>query len=151
MTLPLIRTMTSADIPAVVAMIAAFSAFHDDPAAVTTETLARDTDPVAPWMHVFVAELDGQLIGYMVLLPLAEIANGLRGLDINHIFVAEDHRSTGIARQFVESAKAHALSLSCTYMFISTSGENTAAQAAYQAIGFAPHRDPGGPRFRLQL
>lgn len=151
MTAPLIRPMIPADIPAVAAMIAEFSAFHDAPAAVTAETLTRDTNPAAPWMHVFVAELDEKLIGYMILLPLAKIADGLRGLDINHMFVAEDHRGTGIARQFVVAAKIKARSLFCSYIFISTSEENAAAQAAYQAIGFAPRPDPGGPRFRLQL
>ena len=151
MVTPLIRDMRPDDIPAVVTMIGALSHFHGDSSAVTAETLARDTDPAAPWMCVKVAEHQSQLIGYMVLLPLAKIADGLRGLDINQMYVAPAYRGTGVARLFMQAATTQARSLSCSYMFICTAPTNLAAQEAYRAIGFTDHPDAGGPRFRMQL
>ena len=146
-----IRPMSPEDIPDVTRMIHALNAFHNVTGHVTQSSLARDTDPANPWFYVYVAEQDGALVGYMILIRLAKVANGLRGLDINHMFVAESHRGTGIARQFVEAAKTKARDLSCSYVFISTAPDNTAAQDAYIAIGFAPFPDSGGPRFRMQL
>ncbi len=151
MTKTTVRPMAPRDIPAVVGMIKKLSAFHDDTAAVTAQTLARDTDPRHPWFYVFVADTGTTLVGYMILIRLAKVADGLRGFDINHMFVAADVRGTGIGRQMIDKAKAHALSLGCSYMFISTAPQNQAAQASYVACGFDPFPDTGGPRFRMQL
>jgi len=149
--MPTIRPMHPSDAPTVVDMITALSAFHNDTADVTVQSLLRDTDPSAPWMYVFVAEDAGTLIGYMALLPLAKIADGRRGIDINHIYVAESYRGQGVGRALLAQAEAHAKSLGCRYMFISTAPQNTAAQDAYRACGFADFPQSGGPRFRKLL
>ena len=82
---------------------------------------------------------------------MSRIADGWRGIDLNHMYVRETHRGKGIGRALVEAAKTYAKSNACTYMFIATAPDNTAAQAAYLACGFEAQPASDGPRFRMQL
>jgi GNAT superfamily N-acetyltransferase len=143
--------MVPADIPDVVAMIHALSAFHDDTGTVSIDSVTRDTQTPNPWWHCYVAERGTDLIGYMVLLPLAKIADGLRGIDINHLYIRDTERGTGIGRALIDVAKTHAAANDCSYLHIATAPDNTAAQAAYLACGFDSRPDAGGPRFRMSL
>jgi GNAT superfamily N-acetyltransferase len=90
------------------------------------------------------------LQGYAALLPLAKIADGIRGVDINHMYVAEGLRRQGIGRKLIDAATDVARTLGCAYLFIGTAPDNIAAQEAYLACGFARWTD-GGPRFRLPI
>lgn len=146
-----IRPMTARDIPEVVAMIHALSAFHDETGDVSIDSVTRDTSGAAPWWQAYVAQRDGALVGYMILLPKSNVANGLRGIDINHLYVKDSQRGTGIGRALINTAITHAKANACTYLHIATADNNTAAQSAYLACGFQSKPDPGGPRFRMQL
>lgn len=146
-----IRPIIARDIPDIVTMIHELTAFHNDTSAATIASVTRDTTGPAPWWHVYVAEADNALIGYMILLPKSKIADGTRGIDINHMYVRENHRGTGVGRTFIAAAKRHARQNACSYVMIGTAPDNTAAQAAYLACGFDSLPDPGGPRFRMQL
>ena len=146
-----IRPMRVDDIPAVHAMILALGAHHGDlDAAVTPETMLRDGIGPHPWIRFLVAEDADGLQGYAALLPLAKIVDGVRGIDINHMYVAEGLRGRGVGRQLVDAAADVGRALGCTYLFIGTAPDNIAAQDAYLACGFARWAD-GGPRFRLSI
>ena len=84
------------------------------------------------------------------LLPLAKIVDGIRGVDINHMYVAEPMRGRGLGRQLLDASADVARALGCTYMFIGTAPDNTAAQDAYLACGFERWAD-AGPRFRRAI
>jgi GNAT superfamily N-acetyltransferase len=146
-----IRPMAPADIPTLVDMIHELTAFHDDTGTASIASVTRDTNPQNPWWHTYMAEADGILIGYMVLIPLSQVADGLRGLDLNHMYIRASHRGQGIGRAFIETAKTHAKTNACTYMSIGTAPGNDAAQAAYLACGFETSPRGSGPRFRMQL
>jgi len=146
-----VRPVIPTDIPELVTMIHALAAFHGDTGTATIESVTRDTSGPAPWWHTFVAEADRALIGYMVLLPKSKVAEGLRGMDINHMYVHHTHRGTGVGRALIETARGFAQAQACTYLMIGTAEQNTAAQAAYLACGFEDARSNGGPRFRMQL
>ncbi|MFT5629568.1 MAG: GNAT superfamily N-acetyltransferase [Gammaproteobacteria bacterium] len=146
-----IRPMRVDDIPAVHEMILALGAYHGDlDAAVTPETILRDGIGPHPWIRFLVAEDADGLQGYAALLPLAKIADGIRGVDINHMYVAEGLRRQGIGRKLIDAATDVARTLGCAYLFIGTAPDNIAAQEAYLACGFARWTD-GGPRFRLPI
>ena len=76
------------------------------------------------------------LQAYAALLPLAKIVDGIRGIDINHMYVAEGLRGRGVGRQLVDAAANVGRALGCTYLFIGTAPDNIAAQDAL-ACGFA--------------
>ena len=143
--------MIPADIPHVVEMIHALTAFHDDTGTASIASVTRDTCGANPWWWVYVAQSAGQLIGYMVLLPKSKVADGRRGLDLNHMYVDADYRGTGVGRAFIDTAKTHAAVHDCTYIMIGTAPGNDAAQAAYLACGFGQLPGGGGPRFRLAV
>ena len=146
-----IRPIVPGDIQDLVIMIHELTAFHNDAGGASIESVTRDTIGPSPWWQTYVAEDDTKLVGYMVLLPLSKIADGWRGIDLNHMYVRETHRGKGIDRALVEAAKTYAKSNACTYMFIATAPDNTAAQAAYLACQFEARPDSDGPRFRIQL
>lgn len=143
-----IRPMIKADIPAVHQMILALGAYHGDlDAAVTQQTMLRDGFGPHPWVHFLVADDGETLQAYAALLPLAKVADGLRGIDINHMYVTKPMRGRGVGRMLVEASADLAHELGCTYMFIGTAPDNIAAQNAYLACGFERWADTG-PRFR---
>ena len=109
-----IRPIVPGDIPDLVTMIHELAAFHHDAGDASIESVTRDTAGASPWWQAYVAEADTKLIGYMVLLPLSKIADGWRGIDLNHMYIRETHRGKGIGRAFVEAAKTHAKSNACT-------------------------------------
>lgn len=146
-----IRPMIPEDIPELVDMIHELAAFHDETGAASIASVTRDTSGPTPWWHTFVAQTDGTLIGYLVLLPKSKVADGERGIDIDHMYVREPHRGTGVGRVFIETAKIHAQANQCTYLTINTTPNNTSAQSAYEACGFARRPNSKSPRFSLQL
>ncbi len=146
-----IRPLVEADVPAVHVMILALGAYHQDfDAKVTVTSLKRDALGDHPWVRILVAEDEAGLMGYVALLPLAKVADGLRGIDINHMYVAAAVRGRGIGRALIEASADVAHALGCSYMFIGTAPQNTAAQAAYLACGFSRWAD-AGPRFRRAI
>ena len=111
-------------------MIRALGAYHGDvDVKITSDTLARDALGPHPWVRVIVAENADRLQAYAALLPLAKIVDGLRGIDINHMYVAGGLRGQGIGRQLIYVAADIARTLGCSYMFIGTAPENVDAQA----------------------
>lgn len=145
-----VRPMREADLDVVVDMIRALSAHHGDLARVTVETLRRDALDAAPWVQVHVAEMEGELAGYMALKPLAWLHNGDRGMEIYHLFVRPGWRKAGIGRALIERAKAVARSAGCVALRVGTHPENEAAVSYYLSQGFIEQPLIGG-RFGFQL
>jgi len=151
MSVTAIRKMQKSDIPAVVDMIHALNAFHDYEGKIDQASLERDTAANDPWFYVHVAEREGTLVVYMVLIRIAKIADGLRGLDINHMFVTGSARGTGVSRKLIGTAKEQARQMGCSYIMISTAPDNSAAQKAYNACGFDDFPTSDATRFRMEI
>lgn len=151
MTNYMIRAVQLNDAAELLAMIRELTAFHDDTGEITMDDVIRDAFGASPWWHAFVAEADGALIGYMILLPKSKIADGKRGIDLNHLYIRDAYRGTGVGRALIEQAIKFARVHACRYILIGTAPGNTAAQAAYLACGFEDFPDSGGPRFRMEI
>lgn len=145
-----VRPMAEADLPATVALIQALAAHHGDDPGVSEATLARDALGPDPWVHVHLAEVQGQIAGYMALKRLAWLHYGDRGLEIYHLFVAPEHRRSGIGRALIARAKDEACRLGCVELKVGTHPENRAAMDYYLSQGFAG-QELTGARFRLYL
>ncbi len=136
-----IRPAVPADLDALLPLVAALARHHGDAPRLSAATLAGDLFGPVPWFHVLVAEARG-LIGYAALLPLARLQHGERGLDLHHLFVAEDARGQGVGRAMLAGAEDLARQMGCRYLIIGTAAENLAAQEFYQAQGYRPIPNP---------
>ena len=145
-----IRSVAENDLPAVLEMIKALAAHHDDTPTVTLESLRRDALGDAPWLILLVAEAQGRLVGYAGLCPLAQLQFGVRGVDMHHLFVAEDQRGTGVGRALIDASLERSKAMGCRYMTVGTHPDNKTAAEVYRAAGFEP-LPPPGPRFQIKF
>ncbi len=144
------RCACLSDVRPIVEMVGELAAHHGDEATLTSEGLIRDAFGPAPWVHVLVAEVGGDLVGYAVLCGLTQLHFGRRGLDMHHLFTKAPSRGRGIGQSLVEACKIRAKELSCDYMTVSTHPDNTKAQDFYLSAGFE-RRTSGAPRFAIRL
>lgn len=136
-----IRRAERGDLAALLPLVQGLARHHDDVPRLTAETLAGDLFGPWPWFHVLVAEADG-LLGYAALLPLARLQHGERGLDLHHLFVAEDARGQGIGRALLGASEGLARELGCRYVIIGTAEVNVAAQEFYLSQGYRAIPNP---------
>ncbi|RUS60905.1 GNAT family N-acetyltransferase [Pseudorhodobacter sp. E13] len=143
------RPAQPTDIPHLLEGVCRLAAHHDDPCTASAETLARDLFEQGPWMQALVAEQQGQVIGYAMLLRLAQVQFGTRGMDLHHLFVWPAYRQTGAGRALIAAAQSHARAQGCNYLTVGTHPDNAAAETYYLHQGFA--RRANTPRFAMPL
>lgn len=146
----IVRDARPSDTDSIVQMVGKLAAHHGDAVTLTPEDLVRDAFGEKPWIHVLVAETDGELIGYAALCGLIQLQFGVRGLDMHHLFTEEKIRGRGIGTTLVDACKTKAKALSCRYLMVGTHLDNHKAQAFYEALEFM-RRDGHPPRFSLRL
>lgn len=130
-----IHTARPRDLTDIHAMIRGLSAFHGDVAKVTLAQL-QDVFFDNPVAQALIAKQDAHPVGYAGLMPHTRLHSGGKTLDIQHLFVVDTHRGRGIGRQLIHTARDIAEAGGYFRVTIGTDPENTAAQAAYRAIGF---------------
>jgi GNAT superfamily N-acetyltransferase len=133
-----IRHARPDDLPQLSAMIADLAAHHGDASAMTEQTLKRDLFGPVPWITALVAEGEGELIGYAILVPLYRAIEGKRGMDLHHLYVRNGQRSNGIGQHLVARARDMARKSGCDYLSVSATTGNVAAHRFYEHMDFAP-------------
>ncbi len=96
---------------------------------------------------IFVAELEGALIGFVAVLgrvppDAPDDEPALRGY-VSDLVVLPAHRGRGLGRRLLEEAERFVRSLGTTRLDISVLAKNTGAARLYRAFGFED--------FRIQL
>lgn len=147
---PEIRPMAPRDLPAVLEMIGALAAFHDDVAEIDEATLSMMAFGPVPCLKVLVAEGNAGLVGYAALMPTARLHFGKIGLDMHHLFVKPRARGTGVGRALIAACKADGVRRGFHYMNVGTHPDNRNAGEFYEKRGFE-RRVVRAPQFRLQL
>ncbi|WP_299687465.1 GNAT family N-acetyltransferase [uncultured Tateyamaria sp.] len=147
---PKIRQMAPRDTGAVLEMISALAAFHEDVAQIDEATLTMMTFGPLPCLKVLVAEGEAGLVGYAALMPTARLHFGKFGLEMHHLFVKPRVRGSGVGRALVAACKAEGLRRGCHYISVGAHPDNTAAGAFYEKRGFERHMMTA-PRFRMGL
>ena len=129
-----IRSLFEDDWPAVAAIFAEGIATGD----ATFETAVpawEDWDARHLPEHRFVAELDGDVVGWVAVVPYSSRA-AYRGVGEESVYVAESARGRGVARTLlaalIESARAGGLWTLQAGIF----PENEASLALHRALGF---------------
>ncbi|MDF1727335.1 MAG: GNAT family N-acetyltransferase [Sulfitobacter sp.] len=144
-----IRPVTRADLPQVLAMVQALANHHDDRATVSLPDLERDLLGPRPWLTGLVADAEGELTGYALLCPMAQVQFGLRGMDLHHLFVRHELRGQGVGQALLSASLVEARAQSCSFLTVGTHPDNEGAQRFYLEAGLA-RRPASGPRFSIK-
>lgn len=146
---PVIRAATEADIPALVGLMTAFYAEADfplpvEPATRAFRSLLRDSRLGAAWL----AEVDGQPAGHLVLTVCFSMEyGGLRGF-IDDLYVRPEVRGKGIAAGLLGAARAAAVERGVCALHVEVGPENHVALRVYERAGY---RDSGHAFLSLPL
>lgn len=143
------RLATAADLPRVCQMAHALAEHHQDAPTLTLDMLRRDALGEVPWVRIIVACRGESVVGYAALCPLVQLHFGVRGMDMHHLFVAQEARGQGVGRALIMASLAQAKAEGCRYVGVGTHPDNHAAQQVYLNAGFESR--PAGPRFRIKI
>ena len=135
------RPATSADVPAIVALLAddALGAQREEltdplPVAYGEAFAAIDADPR---QLLLVADDDGRVVGTLQLtfLPYLTHRGGERAL-VEAVRVASDQRGTGVGRALLAWAIDRARERGCRMVQLTTDKQRPDAQRFYESLGF---------------
>jgi len=82
-----------------------------------------------------VAELDGKLLGFAILVPYFPGPNLSHGLFLKELYVAAHARSDGVGERLIDAIRAEADRRGCTRVIWTTGEKNTGAQRFYDRLG----------------
>ena len=82
--------------------------------------------------QVFVAEVEGQLAGYVAVEPEAD------ALRVDQLFVSPEHEAEGVGRQLIEFAEGYAIFRGAHTLRVVVEGGNARAESFYRGRGFVP-------------
>ena len=98
----------------------------------TEPFFAADRDPSA---HL-VAELDGDVAGYVRLRPATPLPESAHVLEVNGLAVAPAARGRGVAAALLAATEARARELGAAKVTLRVLGTNAVARRAYERAGF---------------
>lgn len=145
-----IRHAIPDDASALAGLIIQLAAHHGDQAATDENRIRADLFTALPWAVAIVAELGGKLLGYALLVRLYRAQFAARAMDLHHLFVVPEARSSGVGEALIGAAKIEAETEGCAQLVVGTHADNYRAQAFYRKLGFQD-ASSAGPKFRLQL
>jgi ribosomal protein S18 acetylase RimI-like enzyme len=131
-----IRRATEADVDAVAPLFDAYRQFYRQPSDLPRardwlrDRLQRDESVV------FVAERDGDAIGFTQLYPMFSSVRIARTWILNDLFIAEAARRCGAARALLDAAAQFARADGAAGIALETASDNAAARALYVAAGW---------------
>lgn len=140
-----------ADLPAILTMIKALSAFHGDDAAANLSDLQDMFFGPTDRATALIATSDGTPVGYAGLTPTMVIHDAKLRLDIHHLYVTQTHRAKGVGTALITAARSHAIAVGATRLTIGTDASNATAIASYRAMNILEEITGTGPRFRVDL
>ena len=129
-----VRPLVASDWPAVAAIFAEGIATGD----ATFETAVpawEDWDARHLPAHRFVAELDGDLVGWVAVVPYSSRA-AYSGVGEESVYVAESARGRGVGRKLLEALVESARAGGLWTLQAGVLPENGASLALHRALGF---------------
>lgn len=145
-----IRAARREDLAALSAMIAELAAHHGDQAMISADALERDLFGPQPWIRALIAESAEGPLGYIILTPVYRATEGVRGMEIHHLYVRPGYRNHGVGHNLVEIARQEARRLGCAYVTVGAATGNFRAHRFYETLSFTP-RPVTGMRFQQAL
>jgi GNAT superfamily N-acetyltransferase len=137
-----IRPATPDDLPAILGLVHQLAAYEREPDAVTGTVesytaclFPADGAPTA-WAHV--AEVDGRVVGIAVWFLTFSTWEGRNGIWLEDLFVAPEHRGSGLGRQLMAALAAVCLERGYPRMEWTVLDWNTPAIEVYRHVGAEP-------------
>lgn len=131
-----VRAARAEDAPAIAALAAELNAHQGDPDdQFPAEVVLRDGFGPRPKFQVLVAEHQGAVVGYAMLLPAYETGWGSDGLYMSDLHVGSGHRRLGIGRALMVACAQEVRRQGKGYLWWASRAWNEPAQAFYRALG----------------
>lgn len=131
-----VRALERRDAEGLARLAAELNAHQGDPTEhFTAEAVLRDGFGPEPAFRALVAEADGELLGYALLVPAYETAWAASGYYLSDLHVTESARRRGVGRALVAAAAAEARRQGKSYLWWATRAWNDEAQAFYRRLG----------------
>lgn len=86
--------------------------------------------------EIFVAEENGNLVGFVQLYPIFSSTRMKRYWLLNDLYVNENHRGKGYSKELIEEAKQLAKSTDACGVLLETGKSNDIGNQLYPACGF---------------
>ncbi len=118
------------------AEIARLNAAFNDLRA-TPEQIAAQIEACAAVETMFLAEVEGQVVGMAALRLLPNICDPIPYAELTELFVEEAYRRLGVGRVLVEQIEQAARAGGADQLVLLTSFKNSRAHTFYHALGFA--------------
>jgi GNAT superfamily N-acetyltransferase len=85
---------------------------------------------------IYVAEEEGQLVGFTQLYPVFSSIGMKKAWILNDLYVAEEHRRKGAARGLLEASRELGKATDARYLMLQTHIDNTKARTLYESNGW---------------
>ena len=131
-----IRRAVLADLDALVPLFDAYRRFYEQPGDIALASAYLQDRMERGESVVFVAEADGQLLGFCQLYPTWCSVAAARIFVLYDLFVDDGVRRTGMGRQLMLAAQAFAREAGAVRLDLGTARTNTRAQALYESLGW---------------
>lgn len=137
-----VRPATVADVPLLLELMRALAVFEGyiDEFRVDEPALLARAFGANPQCQVFVAEQQGQLLGYAVVLEIAFTFDLRPTLLLKELYVAEGRRGSGLGEALLQQVARFALSIDAGRLKWDVLTGNGRAEAFYQRLGGKPER-----------
>ncbi|MCX4511962.1 GNAT family N-acetyltransferase [Streptomyces sp. NBC_01619] len=134
-----IRPASPADIPAIVAMLAAdpLGARRESPDDLTPYTAAFDRLAEDPNQHLVVAEREGRIVGTLQLTVIPGLSRrGATRAVIEGVRIHADERGGGLGGRLIEWAVDESRRRDCQLVQLTSDVSRTDAHRFYERLGF---------------
>ncbi len=140
-----LRSATASDFDVWLPLWRGYQTFYqtDIPHDTTRLTWQRLLDPAEP-MHVMLAELAGEVVGFVHFIEHRSCWTSGNYMYLQDLFVRPGLRGQGVGRQLIEHVYADAAARGCSRVWWLTHESNTDAMALYDKVatrsGFVQYR-----------
>ncbi|MBC5814908.1 MAG: GNAT family N-acetyltransferase [Candidatus Eremiobacteraeota bacterium] len=116
-----------------------YALYHAFSVAVHEEVTREIGEEIWKWINdpkhptkAIIAESDGQLAGFVHYRPFPRTLHGNEACYLDDLYVLEDHRGSGLARQLIDAVSAIAKERGWTHVRWVTEEKNMRARAFYE-------------------
>jgi len=133
---PVVRRALPDDAEVLAALGRALNIQQGDPStSFTSEAVRRDGFGDPPRFEAWVAELDGQAVGYALVVPAAyETGYAKAGVYVQDVFVAPEARRRGVGRALLASVAADARRRGLAFVWWASRTWNTESHAFFRTL-----------------